>query len=87
MAVEEVVIRDQDSFQSKVDGRTRHQVDTETMVVVADVIITEVTSVDEVAADMDGGNVKMNPVNCSRIQISRLSDSSMGRPSGKLLLL
>ena len=48
MAVEEVVIRDQDSFRFKVDGRTRHQVDTETMVVVADVIITEVTSVDEV---------------------------------------
>ena len=47
MVAEGVVIRDQDSFQYKADGRTRHQVDIETMVVV-DVIITEVTSVDEV---------------------------------------
>ena len=48
MVAEGVVIRDQVSFQFKADGRTRHQADTETMVVVADVIITEVTSVDEV---------------------------------------
>ena len=48
MVAEGVVIRDQDSFQFKADGRTRHQADTETMAVVVDVIITEVTSVDEV---------------------------------------
>ena len=49
MVEEEVDTKDQDNFQYKVDGQMRHQVDTETMaVVVADVIITEVTSVDEV---------------------------------------